>query len=217
MGIYWIRTNSTDFQFINKAYETAIKNYIEANLNKITHFIDIGACIGEYCIWLSKMGIKTYAIEPINHEAIEDNIRLNKDVWINKPMVFPVAIGSRNGLTNFCVPNGSPGASHRSDSGEESVVVRTIDSLFEANMVPAGTNVLIKLDIEGMEAEAIEGGMHFLRALKNVAIIYEQFDGDTKTDEMIRRTGNYTISNLDKVNRIAVKVDKIAIKLNQLQ
>ncbi|MBA4445858.1 hypothetical protein FHL01_10755, partial [Cylindrospermopsis raciborskii CS-506_C] len=56
MGKFLIRKNTTDFQFINYAYEKSIKDYLRNNLNNFDVFIDLGACIGEYSIWLAKEG-----------------------------------------------------------------------------------------------------------------------------------------------------------------
>src|SRR5450631_2286324 len=44
MGTFWIRPESTDFQFINNTYELEVKRYIWAHKDNITHFIDVGAC-----------------------------------------------------------------------------------------------------------------------------------------------------------------------------
>ena len=77
MGNFYIRPSTNDFQFINFAYERKVKNYIADNLDTFDVFIDIGACIGEYCIWLAKAGKKCIAIEPVNFEAIKKNISLS--------------------------------------------------------------------------------------------------------------------------------------------
>src|SRR5215210_6017440 len=78
LGNFLIRKGTTDFQFINQAYERKIKKYIHDHIDTFDVFIDAGACIGEYCIWLAKLGKKCIAIEPINYEAIKKNISLNK-------------------------------------------------------------------------------------------------------------------------------------------
>src|SRR5215469_13631420 len=51
MGDFVIRQQTTDFQFINYAYERRIKQYMADNIDSFDVFIDAGACIGEYCIW----------------------------------------------------------------------------------------------------------------------------------------------------------------------
>ena len=50
MGSFHIRKQTTDFQFINYAYERKVKEYMEKNLDSFDVFIDAGACIGEYCV-----------------------------------------------------------------------------------------------------------------------------------------------------------------------
>lgn len=72
-----MRPNTTDFQFVNYTYEKAVKIYIEQQLPAVHHFIDIGACIGEYCVWLAGKGIPCTAFEPVNYLGAEENIRLN--------------------------------------------------------------------------------------------------------------------------------------------
>lgn len=56
MGSFLIRKGTNDFQFINRAYERKVKGYIQDHLDSFDVFIDVGACIGEYCIWLAKQG-----------------------------------------------------------------------------------------------------------------------------------------------------------------
>src|SRR6188474_2962882 len=54
MGRFETRPGSLDFQYVNYAYELNIKRFIEKEDFDI--FLDIGACLGEYCVWLGKKG-----------------------------------------------------------------------------------------------------------------------------------------------------------------
>src|SRR6266567_403395 len=71
MGRFMIRKNTNDFQFVNYAYEKAIKDYFIKNIDTFDVFIDVGACIGEYDIWLAKKGKRCIAVEPISFKGLE--------------------------------------------------------------------------------------------------------------------------------------------------
>src|SRR5882724_195686 len=104
MGNFFIRRQTTDFQFINYAYERKVKEYIKKNLDTFDVFIDAGACIGEYAVWLAKLGKKSIAIEPVNFEALKKNITLNQ--MEDHVQVFAVGLGSKKERVYFYVPEG---------------------------------------------------------------------------------------------------------------
>lgn len=206
MGSFLIRKETTDFQFINYAYERKVKKYIEDNIDSFDVFIDAGACIGEYCIWLGIMGKQCIAIEPVNFEAVRKNIALNK--LENKVQVFSCGLGNKKEKVYFNIPQGIPSSSYldRETSKEPNVDIETLDSLCEHFNIPANSRILFKLDVEGMEPEVIEGAKRFINKYERISFIYEHFKTDNyKNDKALLAQGDFTFSDIDDVNRLAIK------------
>ncbi len=206
MGRFLIRKGTTDFQFINFAYETAIKKYMLSAIDEFDVYIDIGACIGEYCIWLAGLGKKCIAIEPVNFEAIRANVALNN--LNDRVQVFNCGLGSKRERVYFNIPKGVTSSSHvdRETNKEPNVDIETLDNICQQFNISPTDRVLIKLDVEGMETEVIQGGRNFMRNLKDLRLIYEHFETDNLTNaEILGSVGNFVTSDLDEVNRLAVK------------
>jgi len=209
MGRFRIRKGTTDFQFINPAYELKVKEYIIKNLPSFDVFIDVGACIGEYSIWLAGLGKKCIAIEPINYLAMVRNIRLNGlDECI---MTFDCGLSNKQEYAGFVVPEGLPAASHRdlsvfpSDENSNQVWMMTLDEVLDEIGLQEGLRYLVKLDVEGMEPEVIEGAREFIRN-NEVIFIYEHFPEDRlRNDKVLTRMADFRFTDIDAMNRLAEK------------
>ena len=125
-------------------------------------YIDIGAHDGDTCIDLVDTFQRVYAFEP-NPEsikAIPDTIKK-----------FPFALGNKKEELVLTIPdngynNNKHGSIVRHQSGirQYSVSVRTLDG-FEFKEVD-----LIKIDVEGMELQALEGSMQTLMKWRPVVL-----------------------------------------------
>ncbi len=206
MGKYHIRKNSTDFQFINYAYEKAVKDYLKENLNEFDVFIDVGACIGEYDIWLAKMGKRSVAIEPVNFKALQHNVSLNNVG--DKIILEECGLGSKAERVYFEKIEGVTSSSYADrDAGKEpNVNVKRLDDLYPTWNLSNKDRIIVKLDVEGMECEVIAGGRQFLQEFSSVKIIFERFPevGD-QIDKALLSIAPFTFSDIDKVNRLGEK------------
>lgn len=206
MGKFSIRKNSTDFQFINYAYEKSIKNYLLKHINSFDVFIDVGACIGEYCIWLAQMGKRCVAIEPVNFAALQKNISLNN--LSDKIQAFNYGVGNIKERVYFMIPDDVKSSSHidRNETKEPNVDIETFDALSKNFNINVNDRIILKLDVEGMEVEAIQGAKDFIQSYPNLRIIYEHFPEDGfRNDKALQAVANFAITDIDKVNRIASK------------
>lgn len=207
MGNFLIRRGTTDFQFINQAYERKVKKYIQDNLESFDVFIDAGACIGEYCVWLAKNGKRCIAIEPVNFEAVRKNVSLNN--LEKKVKVFACGLGNKKDRVYFNIPSGLPSSSYiDKESGKEpNVDIETLDSLVARFDISPADRVLMKMDVEGMEPELIEGARNFIASQKNLTLIYEHFESDDlQNDKALSAVANFRFDDIDGVNRVAIKV-----------
>lgn len=207
MGLFSIRKNSTDFQFINYAYEKSIKDYLLENIDSFDVFIDAGACIGEYCIWLAKLNKKCIAIEPVNFAALQKNVLLNK--LDDRIQIFNYGLGNVKEEVYFEIPDDVKSSSHinRNEPKTPNVHIETFDALSYKFNINKNDRIIFKLDVEGMEVEAIQGATAFIKSCSNLRIIYEHFLSDGyRNDKVLQSITNFNITDIDKVNRIATKV-----------
>ncbi|RYE50628.1 MAG: FkbM family methyltransferase [Sphingobacteriales bacterium] len=206
MGKFQIRKGTTDFQFINWTYEGKVKDYIQDNIDSFDVFIDVGACIGEYCIWLARMGKQCIAIEPVNFEAVRNNIRLNG--LADKVKLFACGLGSKKEKVFFNIPKGITSSSHINRETQEApnVTIEVLDQLYTQFGISPNARILLKLDVEGMETEVISGGTNFIKGSKNISIIYEHFvENNFQNDKALLAIGEFDIHDIDGVNRVAIK------------
>jgi FkbM family methyltransferase len=207
MGKFMIRRGTNDFQFINNAYERKVKQYIQKHIGSFDVFIDVGACIGEYCVWLAKQGKRCIAIEPVNFKAVETNIALNN--MQSQVQLFKCGLGSKRERVYFNIPSDVTSSSYmEKDAGKEpNVDIETLDSLYRQFNIKETDRILIKLDVEGMEIEVIDGGKEFISKFKNLTFIYEDFiTDDFRNDKALAAIAPFQFSYIDEVNRLAVKL-----------
>ena len=207
MGKFWIRKGTNDFQYINYTYEKHVKKYINDNLDAFDVFIDIGACIGEYCIWLSHHGKRCIAFEPVNFKAIQKNVELNNKA--SQIKVFPCGLSNKREKVYFNILEDATGSSYydRTQTNREpNVQLEAFDELFALMNIKETDRVLIKVDAEGMEAEVFQGAQQFIRRHKNLTFIYEKFQiNDNRHDNALVAIADFELSDIDESNRLAVK------------
>lgn len=210
IGKFFCRKNTNDFQFANYYYEWGVKKYILDHKNEYTTFIDGGACVGDYCILLSKFNMQCIAFEPVlnNFEVLEKNLELNN--LTAKVKAFPIGLGARNAKNRFVFNPVNTGASHSADIAETEdflVEIRTFDSFLEELNLGKEQNILFKLDIEGMEAEAIQGAEYFIRDYPNITFIIEdKHTGKDSIEEILCKFATFEFGLVDEFNIYAKKV-----------
>lgn len=118
-------------------------------------FLDIGAHIGYYAMYISPLVRRAYAFEPseLNHSALKKNARLAHNIE-----VVPMAVSSSTGTSLFYCGKGSAVGSLNPQEGLTfTVPITTVDSFARAHALDPA---LIKTDIEGHDLEALRGMEH---------------------------------------------------------
>ena len=208
-GTFFCRKNTNDFQFANFYYEWGVKKYLLNRINEYTVFIDGGACIGDYSILLSRYGIRCIAIEPVlnNYEVVIKNIDLNN--LNSKVKALPVGLGDKNFRANFVFNPINTGASHIANDNDTvncMVEIRTLDSLLPELNISINDNILIKLDIEGMELEAIRGATDFILHYPNITFVTEyKHSGYASIKETLSKIAPFEFGIIDEFNIYAKK------------
>jgi FkbM family methyltransferase len=157
---YWSKLLNRSF-----CYEDELELLFKDSVGVDYTLIDCGANFGYWSVLISSRPYgshKAIAIEPssLNFAKLANNAEING----NRIEVMKCAIGAARGTARlsgtkheaFSIAGGA-------DSGGEDVPVIALDNLIEDGKVSAGGKYLIKLDVEGVEIEAIKGGKRLLQ------------------------------------------------------
>ena len=210
VGKFFCRKNTNDFQFANFRYEWGVKKFILNHFHEYSVFIDGGSCVGIYPILLSKYNIQSIAFEPVtsNYEVLLKNIQLNN--LSSQIKVFRVGLGDENKVARFKFNPVNTGASHivRDNHIPESfsVELRTFDSFLSELNIGTEEHILFKLDVEGMETEALKGASDFIRRYPNITFILEEkFTGEDRIKSVLNGLGSFQYGIVDQYNIYARK------------
>jgi len=157
---YWSKLLDRSFR-----YEDELELLFKDSIGIDYTLIDCGANFGYWSVLISSRPYgahKAIAIEPSsqNFTKLTNNAKING----NRFEVMKCAIGAARGTARlsgtkheaFSIAGGA-------NSGGEEVPVIALDNLVEDGKVAPGGKYLIKLDVEGVEIEAIKGGKRLLQ------------------------------------------------------
>ena len=219
LGKVKIRKGTNDFQFANFYYEWGVKSYLLQVFKEYDAFFDVGAGIGDYSLLMAQRGLKSYAFEPIaeNYKIVEENIALNNLSDLIIP--FHLALGAKKEECEFVMKAINTGASHKvglnvnptiDDLSVEKVQVETLDNLFPHMKLNKNDALLIKMDLEGMETEALKGAKEFIRYFNKITLILEsKHSWDKKLIETLFSVANFDIGQVDELNIYAKKLTNL--------
>lgn len=152
-------------------------------------FVDVGANVGAYTV-LASAGARatTYAFEPSRAalEHLHNNVELNRIASLVH--MEPYAVGRTSGAVRLDTAGTS--AMHRvahtptTEGTLDTVEMRTIDSY---HLQPA----ILKIDVEGYEAEVLAGARETLGSPELVAVIAENSDDDVHYGEHLNTVQGY--------------------------
>ena len=129
---------------------------------KPVNFFDVGANIGHHTLFMSGHADRVFSFEPFFAVRGEMERKLAYAKATNVT-VFPVALGDKNENASFHPPSGANqgtgtlGDNLPTNASAELISVQVVrgDDFFAANHLPPIS--LLKLDVEGYEAQALEG------------------------------------------------------------
>jgi FkbM family methyltransferase len=205
LGSFYTRAETLDFQYVNYAYELGVKEFIEQCDFDV--YIDAGACLGEFSVWLAQKGKRCIAFEPVkdSYELILKNIALNKVG--EKVKVYNYGLGNKHAIEYFLVNHLNMGASKRVDyvtNEAEKFEINRLDDVFEGFGLKKTDKVLMKIDVEGMEIDLIEGARNFLNYFDQVILIIEEkLSGEGEIKNYISQNHNFEFGLVDHFNMYA--------------
>jgi len=174
-GIFFCGNNFSSIGVGSNFHEHEIREYFDISKGI---FVDIGANIGKYTIMVGKkIKGKVVAIEPEkrNFEILKTNVKLNN---LNNIILINSACFSKNGQKKFFLDEiGTEASSFYQEKmqGSKTIMVQTkkLDNILnESNIKQVD---LIKIDVEGAEADVLKGAINTLKKY-HPRIIFEAWN-----------------------------------------
>jgi len=159
-GLKW--SVATGSRFLRGVYEPETTAALGKALSEGDVAFDVGAHVGYLTAVASRAVGETgsvYAFEPrpLNRETLERHLRIN---GLTNVTVLETGVASEAGIRRFAVDTGS-GTGHLSEEGALEIRTVALDEEIGAGRLPAPD--LIKVDVEGAEAEVLSGARATLR------------------------------------------------------
>lgn len=168
------------FNILRYYDRSELGRYIRASARPGRTFLDVGANLGVYALLARRAGMKTIVVEP---EPSHSAFLLRNERCYGK--VVPVALSNAPGDLPLYYDKDNPGGTSLCTMagyvrGEGTVPVRTFTALAASGVFdPLHDLQLIKIDVEGAEAEMIEGMSEVFADRKFRPDIWCEVRGDT--------------------------------------
>jgi FkbM family methyltransferase len=169
---YWSKLLNRSF-----SYENELDLLFQDSVDVDYTLLDCGANYGYWSVLVSSAPYgshKAIAIEPSAQNFAK--LRNNAEINDNRFEVMKCAIGAARGTARLSGTKHEALSIAGGSGGGEDVPVIALDNLLEDGKVFDGGKFLIKLDVEGVEIEAIKGGARLLRG--DSVILCEEHGND---------------------------------------
>jgi FkbM family methyltransferase len=171
---YWSKLLNRTFCYENEL-ELLFQDSVDVNYT----LLDCGANYGYWSVLVSSAPYgshKAIAIEPSsqNFAKLANNAKING----NRFEVMKCAIGAARGTARLSGTKHEALSIAGGNAGGEEVPVIALDNLLDDGKIAAGGKFLIKLDVEGVEIEAMKGGARLLQG--DSVILCEEHGNDPR-------------------------------------
>jgi FkbM family methyltransferase len=171
---YWSKLLNRSF-----SYENELELLFQDSADVDYTLLDCGANYGYWSVLVSSAPYgshKAIAIEPSsqNFAKLENNVKING----NRFEAMKCAIGAARGTARLSGTKHEALSIAGGAAGGEEVPVIALDNLIDDGKVALGGKFLIKLDVEGVEIEAMKGGVRLLQG--DSVILCEEHGNDPR-------------------------------------
>jgi FkbM family methyltransferase len=182
-------TGNSHSSFAFGTHKFEVQRVLAAILRPGMSYYDVGANVGFFAVLAARLlnpqdSVICFEPVPENVSQINYNARLNN---FSNVSVLGVALGRNERTESFYTSNeptwgnlASVGRLPAENSGEITVTVRTLDSVRDANRLPPPA--LIKIDVEGAEAEVLQGAASTIRNCDPILVIELHGTNDPVSD-----------------------------------
>ena len=126
---------------------------------------------------------------------------------------FPFGLGKTEGTVKFVFNPVNTGASHlnmermKNNGIREKIKIKALDAIYKDFNLSTEDRIFMKIDVEGMEIDLIQGAHEFLSEFPNLLIIIEKkhADPDLVMKEM-NSIGTFKYQSIDKFNMAIKKI-----------
>lgn len=167
--VNWEIDELTSQQIVRGSYEPYMQNAFVEFIREGSVVYDVGAHAGYHSLLCGLLvgptgRVVAFEPHPLNCRSIQRQLELNPT--LNVTLV-------RHALSDVCSRvylDSTPGRSqtHINESGEFEVEAKTIDDLVETGALPPPQ--LIKIDVEGHEAQVLRGGLKTIQTHKPIVL-----------------------------------------------
>jgi FkbM family methyltransferase len=180
--VRWCVDENTSQQFVLGTYEQPLQQVLRSHIKPGAVVYDIGSHSGYIAFTAARLARpsgKVFAFEPrpSNQESIRRQIAVNPELFVK---LIPVALSDRDGAALFD-PLVSSSQGRVSDKGTVRIEARQIDTLVAEREIPPPT--VMKIDVEGHEAQVIAGGLKTIAAHRPVLICDYNYNPNAPEDD----------------------------------
>ncbi|GGJ60422.1 FkbM family methyltransferase [Glutamicibacter ardleyensis] len=172
-------------------YEIELLNAIKPFINHNDLVIDVGANIGNHSIFFAgtrDCNVIAFEPYPTSFQLLLKNIKANK--LLTSISARNCAVGRTAGFAKVTsVDEGNLGATRLGTVGEGEIIVRTLDSFISSFNAAVK---LLKIDVEGMEADVLKGAGQLLTIDRPIVVCEAISDEDYHQVENILADYGYS-------------------------
>lgn len=164
--------------------------------------LDLGANVGFYTILASRLvgpQGKVFAFEPLHRNLtyLSRHLRLNQCTNVT---ILEVAVCDHVGTARFRPGETAQGGAI-SETGEIQVATTSLDALYQSGAIPAPH--IIKMDIEGAEADVLVGGSEVLQKANPIIFLATHGDENEKNCLALLEKYQYQVRLLSRTGNLA--------------
>ncbi|HUZ81831.1 MAG TPA: FkbM family methyltransferase [Gaiellaceae bacterium] len=175
-------------------YERPLQHFLRENVGSSDVFFDVGAHVGFFSVCAARLGARVVAVEPDTDNAA----RLRRNVELNGLDIAVVeAAAWVDTGTVALVPGGS--AKEFQVAPGKGVLSISLDDL----AARYGSPTVIKLDVEGAEARALEGARHVLSDVQPIVVC--ELHGAEQRERVVTLLDGYSVEKLESPDGLVAR------------